>query len=130
MSDNMCDDNNNNGRIMWQSVRDAACGDDVDKSYPCHMPREGLAYPDGVATALEYVLQLPQVSDNVVTIPELPQSIVRSLLNGDTLWVAHRGIDREALVTNLQAAAAIERGPGMESVAIELNLPTWKKRRD
>lgn len=89
---------------MWQALADAVCTS-ATPAHPCHVPRGRLVRPPGVDSALQYVLELPDVAAQVVSTWDMAPEQAAALLGGRAQWVAHRGIDRERLVTNLRAAA-------------------------
>jgi len=89
---------------MWQALADAVCTS-ATPAHPCHVPRGRLVRPPGVDSALQYVLELPDVAAQVVSTWDMAPEQAAALLGGRAQWVAHRGIDRERLVFNLRAAA-------------------------
>lgn len=89
---------------MWQALADAVCTS-ATPSHPCHVPRGRLVRPPGVDSALQYVLELPDVAAQVVSTWDMAPEQAAALLDGRAPWVAHRGIDRERLVFNLRAAS-------------------------
>jgi hypothetical protein len=89
---------------MWQALADAVCTS-ATPSHPCHVPRGRLVRPPGVDSALQYVLELPDVAAQVVSTWDMAPEQAAALLGGRAPWVAHRGIDRERLVFNLRAAS-------------------------
>ena len=137
---------------MWKEIKSAMCANAEsaeNKDTPCHMPADILSYPVGVNSALDYVLQMDAVSAHIKPVSSLDDATINALISGETRWVAHRGINREAFVNNLlRSSVATEdeselepptsvpvKGTprvndieSVESVDIVMNLP-WKRRR-
>lgn len=104
---------------MWADLKTAVCNRGLTDDTPCHISESLITMPQGAETALQYVLQDEEIQANVVSIDSLDASVVQSLKDGRLMWVAHRGIDREALLANLQSFSRRGRKRPFESVAIE-----------
>ena len=104
---------------MWADLKTAVCNRGLSDDTPCHISESVISMPEGAETALQYVLQDDEIQANVVSIDSLDASVVQSLVDGTLLWVAHRGIDREALLTNLKSFSRRGRKRPFESVAVE-----------
>ena len=115
--------------FMWERLRRAVCARSADydeESGICHIDVESLEWPAGISNAIEYVLQLPEVAAQVTDVATMDRDVARQLLNGDTPWVAHAGIDRDALMTSLRNRVTQSRkrplgnaSGATESVALE-----------
>lgn len=97
---------------MWERLRRAVCArapDYQERAGICHIDLASLEWPSGISNAIEYVLQLPEVAAQVVDVATMDRGTAAALLRGQSRWVAHAGIDRDALMQSLQNRLAGSR---------------------
>lgn len=90
---------------MWERLRRAVCArapDYQERAGICHIDLASLEWPAGINNAIEYVLQLPEVAAQVVDVATMDRGTAAALLRGQSGWVAHAGIDRDALMQSLR----------------------------
>jgi len=110
---------------MWERLRRVVCARSADyeeEAGICHIDVESLSWPAGASNAIEYVLQLPDVAAQVIDVATMDRGTAGQLLNGELPWVAHAGIDRDALMASLRNRVAQSRKRprgASESVALE-----------